>query len=311
MRTSRVSRLRASLAAVLLLACGAAPASDGAQQAGPPNDRRPDLATRAGVMVVAHRACWQAAPENSIRAIEECVRLGVDMVEIDVRTTRDGHLVAMHDATVDRTTDGNGPLAGLALRELLELRLRERDGGVGAPLTDERVPTLEQVLAAARNRILVNLDAKSDTRDDAYRLAASMGVTDHILIKMPLRSLENEELRKAAFFGDAHFMPIVREDWGGLAARVARLAAVDPVAFEIIYRTEGQLGEACSRAATQGARCWVNTMWDRLSPGHSDAVSVTDPDRHWGHLVRLGVDMIQTDRPEELLRYLEHAGHRP
>jgi glycerophosphoryl diester phosphodiesterase len=261
-------------------------------------------------MVVAHRACWGPAPENSVRAIEECIRLGVDMVEMDVRKTRDGHLVVMHDETVDRMTDDTGLVSGFTLYELAKLRLREGQGGVDAPLTEYGVPALAELLAAVEGRILVNLDAKSDTRDDAYALAEQMGTGNHVLMKMPLASVQDVGAAEVAPFPNSYFMPIVREEWGALDRQVSALATLTPVAFEIIYRTEKQLELACAAAAELGARCWVNTMWDRLSPGHSDKVSVHDPDRHWGHLIRLGVNMIQTDHPEELILYLERHGLR-
>lgn len=80
----------------------------------------------AGVFVVAHRGCHnaspqqglEAAPENSLAALEHCVRLGVDMMELDVRRSADGALVVIHDATVDRTTDGRGKVADLTLAQL-------------------------------------------------------------------------------------------------------------------------------------------------------------------------------------------------
>ena len=58
------------------------------------------------VMVVAHRGDWRNAPENSLQAIQYCIDMGVDMVEIDVRKTKDGHIVLMHDGSIDRTTNG-------------------------------------------------------------------------------------------------------------------------------------------------------------------------------------------------------------
>ncbi|MGS2722942.1 hypothetical protein ACVBEJ_04295 [Porticoccus sp. GXU_MW_L64] len=57
-------------------------------------------------------------------------------------------------------------------------------------------------------------------------------------------------------------------------------------------------------ALEQGAHCWVNTMWDKLSPGHYDDLCVLNPDKHWGHLINLGVTMFQTDRPQALIEYL-------
>ena len=60
------------------------------------------------VLVVSHRADWRNAPENSLQAIQNCIDMGVDMVEIDLKKTKDGHLILMHDKTIDRTTTGKG-----------------------------------------------------------------------------------------------------------------------------------------------------------------------------------------------------------
>ena len=58
------------------------------------------------ILVVSHRADWRNAPENSLQAIQNCIDMGVDMVEIDLKRTKDGHLILMHDKTIDRTTTG-------------------------------------------------------------------------------------------------------------------------------------------------------------------------------------------------------------
>ena len=232
------------------------------------------------------------------------------MVEIDVRATSDGHLIAMHDETVDRTTNGHGRVAEMTLAEIAGLRLREGQGGPGAAVTDQRVPTVEVLLATAKNRILVNLDAKVEIRDEAYRVAASMQVADQLLIKMSLSSPDDTDLDAMRFFGNTLFMPIVRETNGDLQQQVRNFKGVDAVAFEVIYREEVALAEACAAAAAQRARCWVNTMWDELSPGHSDDVAMENPEGHWGHLVHLGVNMVQTDRPEELVEYLASTRSR-
>ena len=59
------------------------------------------------VMVVSHRGDWRNAPENSLQAIQNCIDMGVDMVEVDLKKTKEGHLIVMHDQTIDRTTKGN------------------------------------------------------------------------------------------------------------------------------------------------------------------------------------------------------------
>ena len=311
-RRWRIMSITALPIMLIVTACGEGSVDEGVddhrmQRIGALKNR---LTSDRGTMVVAHRACWRLGPENSLKAINECIRLGVDMVEIDVRRTRDGHLVVIHDDTVDRTTNGTGRVADLTLAEISALRLREGIGGESAPMTESRVPTLEQALSATKNRILVNLDAKGDVRDEAYEIAESLGVTDQVLIKISMGSPADYDLASSAFYGRSHFMPIVRARNGSIVDQVGALAPVNKVAFEVIYEDEGRLSDACRLAAKQASRCWVNTMWENLSPGHSDDVSVVDPDAHWGHLIRLGVNMIQTDRPAALIEYLESHGYR-
>ena len=90
------------------------------------------------VGVIAHRGASNVAPENTVRAIEAAVELGVAGVEIDVRESADGVPVVIHDATVDRTTDGSGAVGDHTVEEL-----RALDAGDGEP-----VPTLDEALAA-------------------------------------------------------------------------------------------------------------------------------------------------------------------
>jgi glycerophosphoryl diester phosphodiesterase len=80
------------------------------------------------VMVVAHRVDWLNVPENSIPAIQNCIEKGIDIVEIDVRKTKDGQLILMHDKTVNRTTDGNGVITEMTFADIRKLHLRDCQG---------------------------------------------------------------------------------------------------------------------------------------------------------------------------------------
>jgi len=261
------------------------------------------------VMVVAHRACWLQAPENSLKAIEKCIRLGVDMVEIDVRRTKDGQLILMHDETVDRTTNGTGRVSEMTLAEINQLRLKSYGGGKKAYITEHSVPTLQEALALAKGKVLVNLDAKGEVRDQAYLEAKKIGSEGEMVIKTVLRSpTDGAQLKQSVFLGNTYFMPIVNEKYGDLAAMINGLSDIPSVAYEVIYQTETGLSGACDAAQRQQVRCWVNTLWEELSPGHSDDRNLTDPDAHWGALIKRGVNMIQTDRPQLLVNYLESKG---
>ena len=102
------------------------------------------------VLKIGHRGAAGHAPENTLAAIRKGIELGVDFVEIDVRCTADGSLVAFHDATVNRTTDGKGPIDRLSLLDVKALV-----AGNG-----ERVPTLEEVLSVVSGQTGLMLELK-------------------------------------------------------------------------------------------------------------------------------------------------------
>jgi glycerophosphoryl diester phosphodiesterase len=99
---------------------------------------------------VAHRGASAELPENTLPAFEQAIAYGADVIEADVRLTKDGKALILHDATVDRTTSGSGPLA-----DLTAAQARKLDAGNGA-----KIPTVEEVLELARGRVRVNLDLK-------------------------------------------------------------------------------------------------------------------------------------------------------
>jgi glycerophosphoryl diester phosphodiesterase len=126
----------------------------------PPSVRRP--AHRPPI--ICHRGHWKDSPENSLTAVRAALELPVEGVEIDVHCTADGVPVVMHDRLLDRTTGGHGPLAGLTLAQVRALRLRNRDGD---GLSDERVPTLEEVLSATVGKRLLAVEVKPPGIEEA------------------------------------------------------------------------------------------------------------------------------------------------
>ena len=96
------------------------------------------------MLTIAHRGASALYPENTLRAFIAAAELGADMCEFDVRMTRDGEVVVIHDATVNRTTDGRGRVAAMSAKAIGRL-----DAGVrfGAEFRGERIPTLAEVAA--------------------------------------------------------------------------------------------------------------------------------------------------------------------
>ena len=254
------------------------------------------------VLVIAHRACWAEAPENSLPAIAACRRLGVAMVELDVRRTRDGHLVLMHDATVDRTTNGSGAVSDLTLAEIQALRLRAGAGGPAAAVTDLSPPTLEEAMEAARGGLLVNIDAKADVFDQTEAVLKHLGLTDHVLMKTGAAPRDGQAF--PSLLQTALFMPIIDEGQGPIAQAGTVFEPLSPVAVEVLFRDEAYFRDSARALRAAGRRAWVNTLSLHHSAGHVDADAVVAPADHWGRLIDMGANMIQTDAPEALTAYL-------
>lgn len=254
-----------------------------------------------GTLVVAHRADWRNYPENSLPAIEGAIALGVEMVEIDLQRTKDGELILMHDVTVDRTTTGKGRVADLTLAEVRTLKLRD---GLGSP-TSFNVPTLRETLAAARGRILLNLDKSYRHARELTPILQETGMLTQVLVKGPhpvaeMLAENGDLLSQVPYMPVANFskpgaMDFVR-DW----VREAR-----PCAIEFVFAEwTPEVAAAFALCRENGVRIWVNTLWPQLAGGLSDDQALTDPDGVYGVLLQRGASIFQTDRPRLLQDYL-------
>jgi len=262
------------------------------------------------VLVASHRSCWQASSENALDGIRLCKAAGIDIVEVDVRTTSDGVLVLMHDETVDRTTDGHGAVASLPARSIAALRLRRGGGGADAALTDRRVPTLDQALRATRGRTIVNLDVKAADIDRVIDTVVRAGMGRRVLLNVPcdVDAAIVDRARRAGVV----LQPVYIERSAGLSVEQALAPWRDrPVgAVQLVFDDPTLLDRA--RAVLPQTRIFVNTMaYDiatgspmRLSATYLDTTAITHPDRIWGGLIRHGVSIIQTDQPLQLRAWL-------
>jgi len=114
-------------------------------------------------LVAGHRGYKAKYPENTMLGFRKARELGVDMLELDLRLTRDGQLVLMHDATIDRTTDGHGRVEAFSLRELQGF-----DAGMG-----ERIPTFEEFLDWVQpTGLFLNVEIKTKTRETVDKAVA-------------------------------------------------------------------------------------------------------------------------------------------
>lgn len=260
------------------------------------------------VLVVSHRGDWRNAPENSLQAFKNCIDMGVDMIEIDLHKTKDGQLVLMHDNTINRTTDGKGKVSDYTLAELKKLHLRNGMGRV----TFHQIPTLEEVLNLSKGKILINIDKGYDYFKDVYALLEKTGTTDQVVIKSgydyaKVKADNGDVLNKVIY------MPIVNLNKPDAEKMIDSYKALKPVAIECCFsQVTPDVLRLLKKVNENGSKIWINSLWASLNAGHDDdrAVELGEPDETWGWILKQGAALIQTDRPQALIKYLKkHKRH--
>ncbi|KAA5466763.1 glycerophosphodiester phosphodiesterase family protein [Bacteroides cellulosilyticus] len=255
------------------------------------------------VLVVSHRADWRNAPENSLQAIKNCMAMGVDMVEIDLKKTKDGQLILLHDKTIDRTTTGKGNPEDYTLAELRQFRLRN---GAGHK-TDHVIPTFEEVMTLCKGKILVNVDKGYDYFKDAYAILEKTGTVQQCIMKA---GLPYEQVRKenGEVLEKMIFMPVINLHKDGAETIIdGYMKNLKPVAYELVFDNDGEeVQRLIKKVRDSGAKIFINSLWAELCGGHYDdrAVEQNEPDESWGWIIGQGGKLIQTDRPQQLLKYL-------
>ncbi len=239
--------------------------------------------TRNRIAVIAHRGGAGIMPENTLAAFQHAIRLGCDYVEIDVRTTRDGKLVIMHDRTVDRTTTGTG-----AVNELTLSAIRKLDAGVRfSPLyRGEKVPTLDEVFELVRGKINVYIDHKDAPVAEILRTIRRHRVEKQMLVYSGPDQLK-EWKRTAPFIP---IMPSLPQDYrkpGGIG-ELKRILPVDALDGDMVLWTR----ELVQEAHREGITVYV------------DNLGFPDTPEGYRLSIAMGVDGIETDYPDDLLKLL-------
>lgn len=106
------------------------------------------------IVVASHRGDWRNYPENSIPAIESIIKMGVDIMELDLKMTKDSVLVLCHDRTIDRTTNGKGRVCDITYDSLMTFNLKRAHNVKTDTL---KMPTLRQALECCKDRIALSL----------------------------------------------------------------------------------------------------------------------------------------------------------
>ena len=255
------------------------------------------------VLVAVHRGDWRNYAENCLEGIESAVKMGADIVEIDLWRTADGELVLMHDRTIDRTSTGKGKVADLTLDSIRGVQLRN---GVRAR-TPYRIPTLEEALVANKGRVLFNLDKAFDYFDQVMEILDRTGTTSQVIMKSEAPAGEVKE-KYGKYLDRVIYMPIVRIDRPGAVEKVKEyLDVLAPPAFEFTYADSTcTTGVELAEMLKGRSRVWYNSLWGSLCGGRDDFASMKRPADGWGYLIdSLGCSIMQTDQPAPLIKYLK------
>ncbi len=238
------------------------------------------------VLVASHRAAHNQFPENSIPAIKEAIRLGVDILEIDVKVTSDGVPVIMHDGTVNRTTTGKGKLEEMTFAQLNQLFLVEKGNA-----TPHKVPTLEEALLVAKGHMLVDLDLKTDKMDKVLEVIRKTKTEDIVIFfDSDYETLKYVDARNKNYM----MMPRAHS----LAEADSAIALFQPEIVHIDFSF--YTPEVVETIKKYSSRVWINAL------GPVDAaLRGGKTDEALGQLLKHGANVVQTDEPELLLKLLK------
>jgi glycerophosphoryl diester phosphodiesterase len=254
------------------------------------------------VLVAAHRGDWRNSPENSIQSVQNCINKDIDIAEFDLAKTKDGKLIIMHDKTIDRSTNGKGKPKDYTLEEIRKFRLLS---GTGHP-TRHAIPTLEEMLLVAKDKIIIDIDKGYEYYDEVLielKKHKMLEQTIYNIYGLPFDSLlakhgsipkeltlqliinpKNPEAENIIETYKNHKRTIVQiifeSDTASILKKIPELKKRNPI--------------------------WFNSLWPEHCGGHDDDIAVEEnkPDETWGWLVSKGANIIQSDRPIELQQYL-------
>jgi len=230
-----------------------------------------------GVYVVAHRGAHTRIPENTLASYQKAIELGADFVEIDVRTTKDGKFVSIHNDTVDAyTKDVKGRVKDFTLEELRALDIGSR---VGPEWKDEKIPTFEEILDLCKGKIGIYLDLKAAPVELLAALIQERGMEHDVL--WYIGATQIQQLRKVC--PECVEMP----DPGIEMLLPGLLQSIKPRVVAAVWK--------------HFSKTFVERCHDA---GAIVIVDESNPDC-WEQALAWGTDGIQTDHPAKLIAFLD------
>ena len=231
------------------------------------------------VKIAAHRGANRYAPENTLPAIRAAARIGVDFAEIDIRTTRDGKHVLLHDGSLNRTTQAKGNVRALTFEEATKL-----SAGIwfGKPFRETRVPSFDDSLTSLGDKMGIYLDAKDIAPGPLNAAIRHYHLEDRHVVYQSVNYCDN--IRKLD--------PMVRT-----LPPLRRLNQLDTIAAIKPYGVDAEWSILSKEMIAKCRENGIQVFSDAL--GENETVEQYQKAIHWG------IDCIQTDHPLRVLRAIE------
>ncbi len=237
--------------------------------------------------VVAHRGAHVGIPENSLPAFQKAIDLGCDFVEIDTRLTKDGHIVSVHNATIDQyVTDHKGKVSDYTLAELKAMSIGEK---LGPEWKSTTIPTVQEILQLCRGQIGIYLDLKEPLIEQLVPIIRKYDMERNIIWYISAYRIEEIKLLKKL-----GYKTVPMPDPGPEKNIAGVCNQVHP---QVLASDMKQLSESFVKTAHEnGAKVIVDEK--KGTP------------EEWEQILNWGTDGIQTDNPEALLRFLNTRKNR-
>ncbi len=244
------------------------------------------------VMVAAHRASHKMYVENSVAAIRHAIEIGVDIIELDVKVTKDSVVVLNHDGKIDRTTNGTGDPEKYTWAELQQFRLEMPDG----TLTNEKLATFEEALLLAKGKALIDIDIKTGNLKPVVDAIKKTGTQNQVFFFDNDYDALKEVL---TMLPEAILMP--RAYTYEMADSALRVFAPEVVHIDESFYTP----ELTNLLKKKDARIWINALGKQ-----DELIRSGKTEEALANLLKNGANIIQTDEPEILIPLLENKGLR-
>ncbi len=240
---------------------------------------RPLPKSKNAFIVIAHRGSHLIKPENTVASIEDAISIGADYVELDLRTTKDGHLVLLHNDQVDQVSNGKGKIKDLDLEEVKKLILKGKDGSL------HHIATFEDALKACKDRINIYLDFKAADVAQAYSEIIKAGMEKEILVYV------NSSEQYASWRKNAPKMPLMSSLSRMTVTKEDLLESLKKMPLEAIDNIPAQ--ELLHTIRSMGISIFLDVQKSSETP------------EDWSAAMKKGIQGMQTDHPKALIGYLE------